>query len=147
MSKKPQTTMDKVRAAILKTSGPGSLYRWLRLNHDEFAEAIAQVRRPNWRAITAALQEEELQDADGKSPTPERVRQTWLAVRKDVAAATSGGRSQDKSTSTLQADPAEPQPAAGPPPVRVLDDGRPAKPKSSFDKDEFLKGMKRPWER
>ncbi|MFL5288073.1 MAG: hypothetical protein ACJ8AW_45710 [Rhodopila sp.] len=119
MSKKPQTTMDKVRSAILGTSGPGSLYRWLRLHHDEMAEALAQVRRPSWQRITDALREENLQDADGKSPTPERVRQTWLAVRKDVAAATKqgGGQAADNTTPS-QAVPDRPT-------VRVLDAVKP----------------------
>lgn len=78
--------MDRVREAVLAPKSAGSLYRWLRQNHDEFAEVIRQTgRRPNWAAITKALHGEELLDSAGGKPTAERVRLTWLKVRQDVA--------------------------------------------------------------
>lgn len=85
MSKETQsTTMDKLRSVILGTDGRGSLYRWLRRHHDELQEMLEQVSRPDWKAITDALSDEHLLDATGKTPTPERVRQTWVKVRSDV---------------------------------------------------------------
>ena len=78
--------MDRVRDAVLAPQSAGSLYRWLRQNHDEFADIIAQTgRRPDWAAITKALHEEKLRDAAGGVPTAERVRITWFKVRQDVA--------------------------------------------------------------
>lgn len=87
MGKQPRpTTMDNVKAAILRSDGAGSLYRWLRQNHDEFQETLDLVARPNWTAIADAFAKEPvpLLDAAGKVPNGERVRQTWFKVKTDV---------------------------------------------------------------
>lgn len=141
MDKKEQpTTMDKVRDAILGTDGRGSLYRWLRQHHDEFADLLKQVPRPDWQKITRALSAENLLDASGNKPTPERVRQTWVKVRKDVEA------SRHKQAVRSRTPPAA-QPAAVAPPVRLLGEEHPAEPKPAFNVDKFLKEMDRPWEK
>jgi hypothetical protein len=127
MAKRAQTTtMDKVKDAILGTDGRGSLYRWLRQHHDEFAEVLDQVSRPDWKRITEALSGENLLDAAGKRPTPERVRQTWVKVRKDVEASR-----RKKATKA--------QPAAGPPSVRLLASSDETKPASTDDAIEQLR--------
>lgn len=124
------TTMDKVRDAILGTDGRGSLYRWLRQHHDELQEMLEQVPRPDWQAITAALRDENLLDAAGKPPTPERVRQTWVKVRKDVEIA-------------RRRQAAKSQPIAGPPPVRILDTPKPEPQPASDDAAARIEKLRR----
>jgi hypothetical protein len=77
--------MDRIRAAILEDSGARSaLYKWLRRNHEQFSETLAEAGRPDWSVIARAFGEEGLTDGDGKPPSKEgrarpgtRSRKTW----------------------------------------------------------------------
>jgi hypothetical protein len=81
-------SMDRIRAAILEDSGARSaLYKWLRRNHKQFSETLAEAGRPDWSVIARAFGEEGLTDGDGKPPSKEGARQTWYKVKKDLVSA------------------------------------------------------------
>jgi hypothetical protein len=91
-------------------SSRSSLYRWMRQNHEEFAAALADAGRPNWRAIAAEFAKDGLTDPD---PSPEAVRLTWWKVRKAVEASR-GKQATKPSRPPVLKTPAE---APGPPAV------------------------------
>ena len=86
MRKKPSTlSTERIRHAAA-SERRSTLYQWLAANHDEFAAVIAEVGRPNWRALAMAFSEEGLRDRVGKPPSPEGTRLTWFKVRKAIEA-------------------------------------------------------------
>lgn len=108
--------IERLRQAAM--SSRSSLYRWMRQNHDEFAAALADAGRPNWRAIAAEFAKDGLTDPE---PSPEAVRLTWWKVRKAVEAS-QGKRATKPSRSPVKppteapdapavTDPAAPDPA------------------------------------
>jgi hypothetical protein len=117
--------MDRIRAAILEDSGARSaLYKWLRRNHEQFSETLAEAGRPDWSVIARAFGEEGLTDGDGKPPSKEGARQTWYKVKKDLVSAArrkAGGVTRgvavvhDRPSGHLQRPPAqesrEPEPS------------------------------------
>lgn len=133
--------MDRVREAVLAPKSAGSLYRWLRQNHDEFAEVIRQTgRRPNWAAITKALHGEELLDSAGGKPTAERVRLTWLKVRQDVAI----DRAKIDRAKVSSAAISDARKTSAPMPVTSAKPGsEPEVPKSESDTDRKLEEFRK----
>lgn len=80
----PDKELDRIAATLARTSGPSSLYQWLRRRHDSFAEHVGTVR-PNWAALATEFAALGLTDSSGQAATAERVRKTWWRVRRDVA--------------------------------------------------------------
>jgi len=75
------------RGVVLKNIARGpersSLFYWLYDLHDQIVQA-AIGRRIRWEPLQAQAIELGLTDGANKSPTAERVRQTWYFVRKEV---------------------------------------------------------------
>ena len=72
---------DAVRAG----SGFSPLFRWMRANHDVFAELVDGAR-PNWTAIVAAFAQMGIAQPDGSPINAATARHTWWRCRRDVAA-------------------------------------------------------------
>ena len=111
--------IERLRQAAM--SSRSSLYRWMRQNHEEFAAALADAGRPNWRAIAAEFAKDGLTDPD---PSPEAVRLTWWKVRKAVEASR-GKQATKPSHPPVLKTPAE---APGPPAVTDAAAPDPANP-------------------
>jgi hypothetical protein len=95
--------MDRIRAAILQDSNARSpLYKWLRRNHQQFSDTLAEAGRPDWAVIARAFGAEGLTDGDGKAPSKEGARQTWYKVKKDVAS--SAARVREAKVSPVRID-------------------------------------------
>jgi hypothetical protein len=131
MTKKPCTlSTERIRqAAALERRS--TLYRWMAANHDEFAAVIAEVGRPNWRALATAFSEEGLRDRLGKPPSPEGTRLTWFKVRKSVQA-------QRTKRPKLQ-----PAPKPSPPPALPTPVTEPRAETGSSRADEQIARMER----
>lgn len=83
MSKK-QSGLGAILKAVAQGPERSSLFYWFCDNHDVFAGASAG-QRIIWEPLLKHFSELELQDGDGKTPTAETARKTWLKARKDVA--------------------------------------------------------------
>ena len=71
--------------AVRAGAGFSPLFRWLRANHDAFAELVDGAR-PNWARIAAAFAEMGIAQPDGTPINAATARHTWWRCRKDVAA-------------------------------------------------------------
>jgi hypothetical protein len=78
MAKKIIPVEDLVAAANARRS---PLYVWMLENHAIFRVVVTEAIRPNWAALAQRFAAEGLNDADGKAPTAETVRQTWWRHR------------------------------------------------------------------
>ena len=83
MSKK-QSGLGAILKAVAQGPERSSLFHWFCDNHDAFAGASAG-QRIIWEPLLQHFSELELQDGDGKTPTAETARKTWLKARVDVA--------------------------------------------------------------
>jgi hypothetical protein len=135
------TNLEERMAKVARRS-PLSL--WVLRNFDQLSALIDEYG-PHWGEMAKWMNEQGA--IASQSVTGDSLRKAFNRELENKRER-ENKRKRDQSD-----DPAKPktppkvQPAAGPPPVRLLDEGRPAEPKPAFDKDEFLKGMKRPWER
>lgn len=59
------------------------LWRWMHLNYADLLPSLAR-GSPDWKAICAVVTEAGILDGRKQPLSPERVRKTWLAVRKYV---------------------------------------------------------------
>lgn len=102
------------------------LFLWLRDNHAEMAERLADAGGPrsvNWGTVAAVLGEAGLRDADGNPPSAAVVRKTWGKVVAMVS-----GRSKASTPSPVA--PPAPEARAAPLP--------PAAPKPGMSTEEQL---------
>lgn len=94
------------------------VFRWFIQHHDEFAEVLAGVSRPGWKAIAAELQTEGLTGKDGASITATYARQAWWRADRAYT------KSRPPKPAAILAP--EPKPASStpsqPPPVIIIDD-------------------------
>jgi hypothetical protein len=111
MAKGPKSDMEVVKAAVLDPTGPGSLYRWLRRHHDDVVVMLSQVSRPNWRDFAKAMADLNLKDGANNVPNSERVRQTWVKVRRDVAAYRAKKPAVKETPAPIVPRPADPSPS------------------------------------
>jgi hypothetical protein len=65
-------------------SGRSTLARWMTINRAEFS-ALLDERRPSWKTLAALFNAKDMRNGRGQPLTPERVRQTWHAVRTSAA--------------------------------------------------------------
>ena len=73
-----------------------TLARWMTLHTAEFA-ALIQDQQPSWKALAGLFNARGMRNGRGQPLTPERVRQTWYAIR--ISAATSPVRPPSTSPS------------------------------------------------
>lgn len=94
------------------------VFRWFIQHHDEFAEVLAGVLRPGWKAIAAELQAEGLTGKDGASITATYARQAWWRADRAYM------KSRPPKLATVTAPEPKPAPPAPsqPPPVMIISD-------------------------
>lgn len=81
---KPARDLSILANAVQAGAGYSPLFRWLRANHDAFAELVDGAR-PSWAAIAAAFAEMGITQPDGTPINAATARHTWWRCRKDVA--------------------------------------------------------------
>src|SRR5689334_13743385 len=121
----PRKRDEKALAALKEALEEGdsrqsALYRWMRENHDDFAELL-QGRRPNWEKLTEVFRSLGFSDANANELQARTVRQTWWRVRRRYAADKVSKKPAPKSAAIPVVQVAEPvkPPAPSAPPVPV----------------------------
>jgi hypothetical protein len=85
-----------------------SLERWMRDNHDAFADRL-HARIADWSVLATMFADADLTDRYGNPPKPETARKTWQRVRHQVKAARARQSARSPATRSETA----------PPPVRA----------------------------
>ena len=83
---KPEDILDRIAATASANGGRSKLYRWMRANHDAFAQLIDE-HRPNWQALAGQFAKEGLTGPTGEPLKADSVRRTWYRARQDHAKA------------------------------------------------------------
>jgi hypothetical protein len=104
----PQISVSLLTAAAL--SKRSSLYVWMLVNHDTFADVLKKAGRPNWEALARTLGNEGLKNAEGNLPSEETTRQTWWKVRKAVLARRGRRHASQQPTASAAPVPAQQAP-------------------------------------
>jgi hypothetical protein len=111
----PRQPLSVSELAAAARSQRSSLYVWLQQNHDQFAQMLTDVVRPNWSALATKFGDHGLTDGEGNHPSAECTRQTWWKVRKAMKArAVARAKRQATPQSTPRQIP-PPQPPASTP--------------------------------
>jgi hypothetical protein len=101
------------------------LYRWLRENHADIAQAMTRPR-PSWTALAEAASEAGQVDAAGKPPNASSIRAAWLRVCRDLEAGRDGASKKPARAVTRKTNPLPIQPDE----MTDLDDDPP--PRSAY---------------
>jgi hypothetical protein len=104
----------------------GPVYEWLSSNYAELARGFRQTS-PSWTGLAKYLADNGVLTVDGKPPTANSVRMTWLRVEADQVRRTRRSRAPSDDTHTADPPPAAPtSPPLQPTSVPVV-------PSSRFD--------------
>lgn len=109
------TVSDRITRLRDHLAGPtphGSLTRWLRRHHAEFAIILAE-QGADWPKLAAFFAAEGLTDSAGRPPSAEAARATWRRVVKRVQARPQALDLTKPAPPPLQEPPQRPFPEGG----------------------------------
>lgn len=81
---KPDEMLERIAATARDSGSRSKLYRWLRRNHDAFAEMVEE-HRPSWRALAEQFAKEGLTGPTGQPLKADSARRIWYRARRDEA--------------------------------------------------------------